>query len=199
MYSDYDKKWSEGDGAISPCYEFGTEIYSNFGVIQLSKISDGKDTLPVLSVEYTDGYYKYPEIKAGWRTITAWDSFVLSSKEDVARLRSHIHQLDTAKQQEFSPGVLTVIFPYRASVTIDGEVDEDAVNNWMNNSERDYSKCQFGLSIFPVVVDGVKTVRFLMFHTTGYAGPKVDPKCFDESYFEIPATTFDSLLAKMGN
>lgn len=158
---------------------------------------DGK-SYALLVVERTDGKYTYPSIYEDWYTFKEW-SWVVTEWSTLSALLSPDAPDNQAYEAKLHPVYCGTVTEYDGSLTKGGLADSVVEHL----PYTDLCSTHYEARIFPVNLDGERSVRFFLDwgYTNAHRGSilsgapsEPDIENFDHYYYEVPLSTFRKLI-----
>ena len=179
----------------------------NFKKISFKEISYNGKNYYILLIKKASGSYKYKAIKEDWRDYDKLLYYVIEEKPVFS------YEINKSKTIEFD--IVVSSFLSENFETMTDERLVSSISSVMKSRQRDQFNDCIAFDIFPVEIEGVKSMRFnfrnynygdkkrcidygdkcdIVFGKYSSSKPKFNPLIFDEKYFECPLKDFESLF-----
>lgn len=198
-YDHTHEEWQKGrlwstSALGNPCLGLLLDI-EEIESLTIRKAVIGVDSFTVWTTTHTEGYYEYPELKEGFKTYVAFEWVVFNGKEHRAAMLEHLDKLDASSDANVGADVKTYTFDYvAAGGTTDFGKYDTFVEDVRTRAKKSYTTKHLSITMFPVKIDGVKSVRFVVEYPFKKNGARMSAKCFDEGYFEMSYDKFRSII-----
>lgn len=199
-YSESKREWSSksGFGSVGYCNLSNTILFSSISV-RHTRVDGIEDSISVLEIAQLTGSYKYASIKKGWRSYTVHHHVAINGDEQASEALKHIQETVDAEDSTYSSGARLFKFETLASGReVISKPDDTDFDNMLreidDNKSSVLGRTKIGIAIFPVKIDGISRVRFILY-LAQFSPMDFDKKCFDEGYMETSVEEFSNLLA----
>lgn len=158
------------------------EFYPTWKTLNVRRMLIRKTWYPILSMNFSEGAYKYPATKREYTTYPVIHHFIIYPDTLFhSKLRALAQVLDTAQNNEYSPGVF--VHSFRRYRSILRSTSTPDWNKALMSEGYAQEKSRCGFIFMPVKIDGVHSIRFLFY------------RCSDPSFI-ITTDWAQSFLAK---
>lgn len=169
----------------------------NFRKLELREVLIGDEQYLVLIIEYTDGYFEFPELRQNYQKTenARYIVFKASKLSEIAEQKSTFNEPFAINLDVFCSDDI-INFDKKLLTT------QIAYNILRVAKMEETSKFTMILAVMPTIVNGVKLFRFRyidLFNQASiyqkYLLPANKHRLFESSYFEVPYQTFIDFIS----